>query len=255
LPNHRTIKANNLINYSIIIPAYNEEYFIGEVLDTLLAGMKKTSDFIGEIIVVDNNSNDQTATLAESKGVRVVFEEINQISRARNTGSKEAKGEYLIFVDADTCISPELLDLTLQRLKQGKYGGGGATIVFDTNQNQIFFGSFLPFIWSWISKTFKLAAGSFIFCQKQLFLEVGGFSEKLFAGEEILFSIKFKRVCHRKGLKFEILEDYPVVTSSRKLSWFNPVQILIAILIPVLFPWALRSKWLCSFWYRRPIDK
>jgi glycosyltransferase involved in cell wall biosynthesis len=217
--------------------------------------MRKIIDFKGEIIVVDNNSTDQTAKLAKSKGVRVVFEAINQISRARNTGSKEANGEYLIFVDADTRISQELLNLSLQRLKQEKCGGGGATIVFDTNQNQIFFGSFLPFFWSWLSKTFKLAAGSFIFCQKQLFLEAGGFSEKLFAGEEILFSIKLKRVCYRKGLNFEILEDYPVVTSSRKLTWFNPIQILIAILIPVLFPWALRSKRLCSFWYRRPLDK
>ena len=255
MPDQGIVETNNLIDYSIIIPAFNEQNYIGEVLDTLLAGMNKTSDLKGEIIVVDNNSTDQTAQLAESKGVRVVFEAINQISRARNTGSKVAKGEYLIFVDADTLISQELLDLSLQKLKQGKCGGGGATIVFDTNQNQIFFGSFLPFFWSWISKALKFAAGSFIFCKKQLFLEAGGFSEKLFAGEEILFSIMFKRVCRRKGLNFEILEDYPVVTSSRKLSWFNPVQILIAILIPIFFPWALRSKSLCGFWYRRPLDK
>ncbi|MGY8714052.1 MAG: glycosyltransferase, partial [Verrucomicrobiia bacterium] len=82
MPDQGIVETNNLIDYSIIIPAFNEQNYIGEVLDTLLAGMKKTSDFKGEIIVVDNNSTDQTPQLAESRGVRVVFEAINQISRA-----------------------------------------------------------------------------------------------------------------------------------------------------------------------------
>lgn len=249
----KIVKKNSLVDYSIIIPAYNEQKYLGEVLDTLLSGMGKIPNYKGEIIVVDNNSSDRTAELAKAKGVRVVFESVNQISRARNAGGKISLGHNLLFVDADTHISKELLLLALQKLEYENCGGGGATIVFDSNQNQLFFGSFMPYFWSWISKTFKLAAGSFIFCKKQIFDEIDGFSEKLFAGEEILFSIMFKRVCKKKGLKFEILNDYPVVTSSRKLSWFNPVQILIAILIPLFFPWALRSRRLCSFWYKRPL--
>jgi hypothetical protein len=83
---------------------------------------------------------------------------------------------------------------------------------------------------------------------------VDGFSEKLFAAEELLFSSQIKKICKKEKLKFEILTSYPVITSSRKLSWFNPFQILLAILIPVFFPWAVRSKRWCSFWYRRPIE-
>jgi hypothetical protein len=97
-----------------------------------------------------------------------------------------------------------------------------------------------------------LAAGSFIFCRKELFDESGGFSEKLFAGEELLFSQNLKKICKKKGSSFEILREYPVVTSSRKLLWFSPFQIFLAILIPTIFPLALKSKSLCGFWYRRP---
>ena len=247
-------KPNVAVDFSIIIPAYNEQNYIGAVLDRLFHAIAEIKSLTGEVIVVDNNCSDQTAILAKEKGAIVVFEPINQISRARNAGAHIARGKYLIFVDADTQISNELLLFSLQRLDGGKCGGGGSTVVFDSNQNQLFFGSFMPYLWSWISKTFKLAAGSFIFCDKKLFFEAECFSEKLFAGEEILFSINYKKRCKKKSLTFEIIEDFPVVTSSRKLDWFNPLQILITILIPLLFPWALRSKRFCSFWYRRPVN-
>lgn len=243
-----------LLDYTIVVPAYNEESYLGDVLDVLLLGMSKIPKLKGEIIVVDNNSTDQTAKIAKSRGARVVFESINQISRARNTGAKEALGRYLIFVDADTKIPSELLALSLKKMEQDECGGGGATLKFDSNQNQLFFGTFMPFFWSCISQTFKLAAGSFIFCKTRLFIKVEGFSEKLFAGEELLFSMQIKKVCKTEKLKFQILSSYPVITSSRKLSWFKPSQILLAILIPLFFPWAVRSRRWCSFWYRRPMD-
>lgn len=248
---HKQIVA---VDFSIIIPAYNEQNYIGVVLDRLFHAIAEIKNLTGEVIVVDNNCSDQTAILAKEKGARVVFEPINQISKARNAGAHIARGKYLVFVDADTQISNELLLFSLQRLEGGICGGGGSTVVFDSNQNQLFLGSFMPYLWSWISKTFKLAAGSFIFCDKKLFFEAECFSEKLFAGEEILFSINYKKLCKKKSLTFEIIEDFPVVTSSRKLDWFNPLQILITILIPLFFPWALRSKRFCSFWYRRPVN-
>ena len=245
-------KMNVEVDFSIIIPAYNEQDYIGSVLDRLFDAIVKIKNLTGEVIVVDNNCSDQTAILAKEKGAIVVFEPINQISRARNAGACVANGKYLIFVDADTLVSNELLLFSLHKLESGKCGGGGSTVVFDSNQDRFFFGSFMPYFWSWISKTFKLAAGSFIFCDKQLFFEAECFSEKLFAGEEILFSINYKKRCKERGLTFDIIKDFPVVTSSRKLAWFNPFQILITILMPLFFPWVLRSKRFCSFWYRRP---
>ena len=54
--------------------------------------------------MVDNQCTDNTSAVAKRYGCRVVIEPIRQISRARNTGAKAAKGANLIFVDADTIV-------------------------------------------------------------------------------------------------------------------------------------------------------
>ena len=74
------------MDYSIVVPAYNEESYLGEVLDILNLGMSKIPSLKGEVIVVDNNSTDQTANIARSKGVRVIFESVNQISLSQKRG-------------------------------------------------------------------------------------------------------------------------------------------------------------------------
>ena len=87
------------MDYSIVIPAYNEEELLPRTLHALAAAMA-TTDLLGEVVVTDNNSTDATAAVAAAHGARVVFEPINQISRARNCGAAAALGDFLIFVDA-----------------------------------------------------------------------------------------------------------------------------------------------------------
>ena len=64
-----------------------------------------------EIVVVDNNSEDGTPGVARSKGATVVHEPVQGISRARNTGARNAKGDVLVFVDADVIVPHDLLDV------------------------------------------------------------------------------------------------------------------------------------------------
>ena len=101
--------------YSVIIPAYNEAEFLPRTL-TYLRKAIQTIDIKCEVIVVDNNSQDNTSQIAEEYGAAVFFEKINQISRARNRGGKHAAGEYLIFLDADTIIKPGTLKRALKNL-------------------------------------------------------------------------------------------------------------------------------------------
>ncbi|WP_258192585.1 glycosyltransferase [Nitrosospira sp. Nsp2] len=86
--------------------------------------------FTSEIIVVDNNSTDGTAHLARAAGARVVFEPINQIGRARNAGAAEAQGEWLMFIDADSILSPGLLSEILRLIEDGNSVGCGSTCVW-----------------------------------------------------------------------------------------------------------------------------
>ena len=65
------------IDYSIIVPAYNEEAMLENTINHLKVAMQ-TIDLNGEIIVTDNNSTDRTAEIAKNAGAKVVLEPINQ---------------------------------------------------------------------------------------------------------------------------------------------------------------------------------
>ena len=92
------------LTISLVIPVYNEESHIGACLQSALS---QVSPF-DEIIVVDNNSTDRTASVAESfSGVRVVRELRQGVVHARNRGFNEAKSDIIARVDADTLLPSE----------------------------------------------------------------------------------------------------------------------------------------------------
>ena len=241
------------MTYSIIIPAYNEADELPHTLAAARAAMKTLAQ-PGELIVVDNNSTDGTAQVARDHGAdQVVFEPFNQIARARNTGYKASSGEYLIFVDADTRISPRLLSGSLEALREGTCVGGGSVIHFEGTINAI--GRFGIGLWERISKLTKTAAGSYLFCLREAFTAEGGFDEKLYASEEVRMSSRLKRWGRARKMKFHILEHAPALTSARKLNWYTGPQMLGWIFFMLLVPIAVRSRRLCGFWYNRPQTK
>ena len=87
---------------SVIIPAYNEEKTIGKTLESLKEQSYK--DF--EIIVVDDGGSDRTAEIAKKSGAKVIKQRNAGPAAARNNGAKSAKGEIIIFIDAD-CVADE----------------------------------------------------------------------------------------------------------------------------------------------------
>jgi glycosyltransferase involved in cell wall biosynthesis len=244
------MKPGTNIDYSIIIPAYNEEEYLPQTLECLIKSMNAISRFRGEIIVTNNNSTDRTAVIAEGYGAQVVFEEHRQISRARNAGAKNASGKYLIFVDSDTLISPSLLEKTLNTLTSGRCCGGGAIVEFDGH---------LPFVakcglntWLILSKTFKWACGAYVFCTHEAFMETGGFDERYYASEEIHFSRALRLWGWKRGKIFVILDE-PIVTSSRKLKWYSIMDHLRMFLgmFSSLKPFQNRDA--CyKMWYQHP---
>lgn len=235
--------------YSIIVPAYNEGGFLAA---TLTAIMESTAALGGpvEVIVVDNNSTDSTAAIARDFGARVVAEPINQISRARNAGARAARGPYLIFIDADTLVSGPLLDAALEKLDSGTVSGGGTTIAIDTTHRLAMMATAS---WNWLATRLPLAAGCFIYCRRDAFEAIGGFSEAVYASEELWLSRDLKRWSKRHGYDFVVL-DIPVMTSARKLDWLSAAQIFRQTMALVLFPFAVRSKRWCQAWYFRPDD-
>ena len=144
----------------------------------------------------------------------------------------------------------QLLQKALILLAKGCHCGGGTLISFDSQLP--FFARSLVGFWTWISKTGELAAGSFIFCLARGFHDIGGFDEQVYAGEEVFFSRRIRAWGKRHNMLFTIIADKNVITSGRKFRWYSSIQIAMLLILFTVFPFALRNRSLCSFWYRRP---
>jgi glycosyltransferase involved in cell wall biosynthesis len=237
------------ISISVLIPAFNEEALIAETIGHVRQSFENVGHTLFEIIVCDNNSTDRTGEIARANGARVVFEPHNQISRARNAAALHAQHDWLIFLDADTLLPAELLCITIETMSRGEVCGGGAYVTFNLN-NPGFGARALAHFWNTLSRVSRLAAGSYIFCRRTAWVETGGFSEKVYAGEELFFSHSLKRWGKRNGLGFRVLPS-PVKTSARKLDWYSPWQI-IRQMLPLAFPGAMQRRENCALWYSRP---
>ncbi len=92
--------------FSIVIPCYNEEVHLPSTLESLLG-----QDYDGayEVIVVDNNSTDASAHIAQAFGVRVVTETRPGVCFARQAGFEAAQGEVVVSADADSVADPDWL--------------------------------------------------------------------------------------------------------------------------------------------------
>ena len=238
-----------MIAYSVIIPAFNEEAFLLPTLAYLKESMSRIEEQ-GEFIVVDNNSTDKTAEIARENGARVIFEAVNQISKARNAGARVAKGKYLIFLDADTMLSEILIRTALDNLQSGLCCGGGAQVRLDREVPWL--AQLVLDFWNWISRKLYLAAGCFIYCLREGFDAVNGFSEAVYASEEIWLSLDMRAWGKKNNMDFCIIEKNPIITSMRKLDWYTPGKLVLYSLPILIFPPLLRVQYFCGPWYQRP---
>ncbi len=98
---------------SVIIPCYNQAHFLSEAIESVLSQTYRNF----EIIVVDDGSSDNTFEVATRYlGVRYIRQENKGQGAARNTGLRESKGDYLVFLDSDDRLLPEALEIGINCL-------------------------------------------------------------------------------------------------------------------------------------------
>lgn len=211
--NKTSPKAMNIL-FSIIIPTLNEEQY----LPRLLADLASQSVKNFEVIVVDGKSEDKTKEKALSfeKKFPLTFIEVDKrnVSYQRNSGAKQAKGNYLIFLDADTRVDTDFISHLVS--------------VFSRRSSQILLPFLLPdektqkakMLISIVNSFIRasqyygrpLSTGGNFFLEKTAFEKIGGFNESLFISEDH----EFIHRAYKKGIKAKIVKAPKVTVSMRR---------------------------------------
>lgn len=144
---------------SIVIPAYNEAE---NILKTLSSLADTTTKKKIEIIVVDNNSKDETGELIKLSGATYVSETTQGITPARNAGLRTAKGTYVLNADADTIYPPEWIDHMVAPMFKDDVAMVYGTFSFLPTTGiprSVFFAyEYLSDFTKWINKNFRVEA-------------------------------------------------------------------------------------------------
>jgi len=236
---------------SVIVPAWNEEKYIGRTIDSLrraIAVYERERNTTVEIIVVDNNSTDRTGEVAHQKGVTVVFEPVNNIGKARNAGVKAARGKYIAFCDADNQVTENLLVLIHDHLENPRIAGGGTWIHPERRNLKI---SFFFTVWG-IYVWFSRVGVGMMHCRKADFESFGGFDESLYAAEDLQLAYDLKKIGKPRGQKFELIRKGWIITSTRKIDQ-TPLLTMLAKLAGFGFGLQkkIRNKDYCEHWYNK----
>jgi glycosyltransferase involved in cell wall biosynthesis len=175
-----------------------------------------------------------------------VFEPHNQISRARNRGAAAAGGEWLLFIDADCSPTLGLFQELRKSIERGDVLAGGSAIAPVGSPG---FRAATRF-WNALSRATRWAAGSFVFCERSAFAELGGFSEELYASEELDLFRRLKRLARGRGKRIVILHRHPLLTSDRKVRLYRWGELAGFLARFVFHPRRTsRSAADCRLWY------
>lgn len=192
---------------SIIIPALNEE----KNLPILLNSIKKQSFRDYEIIVADNKSIDKTRFIAKKFKCKIVDGGLPP--KARNNGAKKAKGDYLLFLDADVMLENNFLIKTVSEMQ--KRNLDIATVYIKPLSDKFFIKLSHHIYNRWAFLMQKIdphAPGFCIFTKKEVFIKTRGFDESIKLAEDHAYM----RKASRNKAKYGILKSSKILVSVRR---------------------------------------
>ena len=182
---------------SVVMPAYNEE---ASILKTLSCLSKSVTNRSVEVIVVNNNSKDNTAAIVNSTGARCINETRQGITPARNAGLAAAKGKYILNADADTLYPPRWIEEMVKPLDNDNitsvYGRFSFIPTAGTSRRVYFMYEYLADFMRWFNKKFKEeAVNAYGFnsgFKREQGLQVDGFNHPPGANEDGWLALKLR---------------------------------------------------------------
>lgn len=197
---------------SVIVPAHNEAEYLGRTLDALQA--QNYSNY--EVIVVCNGCSDKTAEVARGRCDVLIDTQECGISFARNRGARAARGELLLFLDADTILEPDGLKTIGRKFKRTDAAG---TLKGVPDSSRWCY-HILYFLKNRMHR-FRIHKGSVgvILCWKDDFLAAGGFDEHLHVMEN---SHLIRKLCEFG--RYRCVTQTTALTSMRRYDRVGPLQ-------------------------------
>lgn len=234
------------IMISFVIPAFNEEGLLARCIESIKL---EALDTLHEIIVVDNNSTDNTAKVAERCGAVVVTEQCKGITRARQTGFRAAKYDIIAFIDADNELPPGWVKYALKALCRTNYVAASGPIVYWEMSIVRRLSVFCFYLIGKVTHQFypMLQGGNFVVRKNALAL-IDGFDTSLdFYGEDTDTAVRLSKI----GLvAFDL--DMFAYSSSRRMDAEGLLKIGVRYMMNYIWIWAFGKPWTIKYHDHRP---
>lgn len=218
---------SNNVDISIVIVNYNVQDFLFQAVESIY---KSETKLIYEIIIVDNNSSDNSVNLIKEKFPNVILVESDKnlgFSKANNLGFNLAKGKYLLILNPDTVISNDTLQIMYDYLEcTPEVGVAGCKVLNHDGSFQLACRRGSPSPWAAFCKLFGLQSlfpnlklfsgynltyldenksyyidaliGAFMFARKEVIDKIGGFDEDYFMyGEDLDLCYQIKKIGYK----------------------------------------------------------
>lgn len=219
--------------FSVIIPTLNEEKFLPLLLESL--SHQTLRDF--EVIIVDGKSKDKTVNQAEAyrkelPSMRILTSMQRNLPLQRNLGAAKAKGDWYVFVDADSILMPYVFARMKRFILEEKPQFFSTWCMPDSGHIQDSILALLVNVY-WESTVLlkrQVAPGPFTAVNADVFHEVGGYDESHAYNEDVDLGLRLAK----KNIQFQMLRETGYIWSMRRIRKEGKMKLVNQYLLSLL---------------------
>ncbi len=228
------------MNISVIIPTLNEAEVIGELIIFIVSN---SNGFVGEVIVVDGNSADNTIEIAAQAGAKVLLSNKRSRAAQMNKGAQESIFDLLYFVHADVKLDKEFAKDIMEAIESG-YDAGCYRYQFDSPRRILKVNAYF----TRFNRIMCRGGDQTLFIRKNIFNSLRGFNEGYVIMEDYDL---IQRI--QKKFNFYIIPKN-ILVSARKYETNSWIRVQCANLTVFIMYFLRRPPEKMAWWYKRILD-